>query len=272
MFNGSVAIQAREAREVPRDEGLKPSLLVSLVRRPRWLLGTGLALLALPTQTGALLLAPLTVVQACDAAGLLLLLVLGSRMLGERVGRREIAAVVALVLGIVLLTVSGPHRTVTHVDKSDVAVALGIVGAFAVLPIVLRRAGGLVVVFGAGFAFALTAFCIKLMADALDSHNWVGLVVVLALAGVGALVGTLNEQTALQRRQATQVAPIIFVVELLVPVALAVSVVGESWSGDTAPILVALALVIAGTVALSRAPAVAGMIATEARERELQGS
>ena len=42
-----------------------------------------------PLHVVALLLAPLTVVQPALASGLLLLLVLGDRMLGERVGSLE---------------------------------------------------------------------------------------------------------------------------------------------------------------------------------------
>ncbi len=40
------------------------------------------------------------------------------------------------------------------------------------------------VVIGAGFAFALGAFCAKIVADALDRHAWVALLVaMLAVAG-----------------------------------------------------------------------------------------
>jgi hypothetical protein len=47
---------------------------------------------------------------------------------------------------------------------------------------------------------------------------------------------------------------------MLVPVALAVIVVGESWSGSTGAIAVALALVVAGVIGLGRAPQVAGLL------------
>src|SRR3954447_3377426 len=263
LFNAAIAIQALEARKVSRQYGLRLSLLRRLISRPRWLGGTALAVLALPLQTVALLFAPLTVVQPCDAAGLLLLLYLGTRMLGERVGPRELLAVGAIVVGIVALTLAAPDREVTQVSGADVLLPLLAVAAVALLPFALRGVLGpnsLLVVFGAGAAFALTAFCLKLIADALDSGAWGALVLVLAVAGAGALAGTLSEQTALQRRQATQVAPIIFVVEMLVPVGLAVTVVGESWSGSIAPILIALVFVVAGVIGLSRTPQVAGLI------------
>jgi drug/metabolite transporter (DMT)-like permease len=264
LFNAAIVIQAQEAREVPEEHGLRLSLIGRLVRRPRWLLGTALGLLAFPLQTIALLYAPLTAVQPADAAGLLVLLFLGARMLHERVGRREIIAVAAIVGGIVVLTIAAPKREVTHVEGADVLLPMLAVALVAFAPLVLRRligAGSIAVVVGAGFAFALGAFCAKIVADAIDREAWAGLAIGVGVAAVAALAGTLSEQSALQRRQATQVAPIIFAIELLVPVALAVLVVGEDWERSSAlGILAGLALVVGGALALARTPTVARML------------
>ena len=264
LFNLAIVIQAQEAREVHRSSGVQVSLLGRLLRRPRWLLGTALGLLAFPLQTIALLWAPLTAVQPADAAGLLVLLFLGSRMLHERVGRREIAAVVAIIVGIVVLTIAAPKREVTHVQGASVVLPIVGIALVALAPLVLRRwigARSLMVVIGAGFAFALGAFCAKIVADALDRHAWVALVVAIGLAGLAAVVGTLSEQTALQQRQATQVAPMIFAIELIVPLALAVLVVGEDWERNSLiAILLALVLVVAGALSLSRTPTVARLL------------
>jgi drug/metabolite transporter (DMT)-like permease len=264
LFNLAILIQAREAREVQREPEVHLSLLVRLLRRPRWLLGTALGLSAFPLQTVGLLWAPLTAVQPADAAGLLVLLFLGSRLLHERVGRREVIAVAAIVAGIVILTIAAPKREVTQVEGAKVLLPMLAVALVALTPVLLRRwigASSLMVVVGAGFAFALGAFCAKIVADALDRGSAIGVLVAVALAAVAAAVGTLSEQTALQRRQATQVAPIIFAIELLVPVALAVLVVGEDWERSSlAGILVALALVVGGALSLARAPTVARLL------------
>ncbi|MEA2440374.1 MAG: hypothetical protein QOH76_1798 [Thermoleophilaceae bacterium] len=264
LFNAAIVIQAQEARAVPHEHGLRLSLIGRLVRRPRWLVGSALGLTAFPLQTIALLWAPLTAVQPADAAGLLVLLFLGARMLHERVGRREVAAVAAIVTGIVVLTVAAPKRQVAQVEGAEVLLPMLAVAAVALAPLVLRRwigAGSIGVVIGAGFAFALGAFCAKIVADAIDRHAWAALAIGLAVAAVAALAGTLSEQTALQRRQATQVAPIIFAIELLVPVALAVLVVGEDWEGSSAAGIVAgLALTLGGAVALARTPSVARLL------------
>jgi drug/metabolite transporter (DMT)-like permease len=266
LFNLAIVIQAQEAREVPQEQehGLQLSLIARLLRRPKWLLGTALGLLAFPLQTIALLWAPLTAVQPADAAGLLVLLVLGSRRLNERVGRSEVIAVVAIITGIVILTIAAPKREVTHVEGATVIFPLIGVALVALTPLLLRRwigASSLVVVVGAGFAFALGAFCAKIVADAIDRETWAAMVVAVGLAGLAAAVGTLSEQTALQRRQATQVAPIIFAIELLVPVALAVLVVGEDWERSSLiSILAALALVVGGALSLARTPTVAHLL------------
>ena len=264
LFNAAIVIQAREAREVPHEHGLQLSLIWRLLRRRRWLLGTALGLIAFPLQTVALLYAPLTAVQPADAAGLLVLLVLGTRMLHERVGRHELIAVVSIAVGIVILTIAAPKREVTQVEGAQVIVPMVTVAVVALAPLVGRRwigASSLAVVVGSGFAFALGAFCAKIVADAIDREAWGAMVVALGLAGLAAATGTLSEQTALQRRQATQVAPIIFAIELLVPVALAVLVVGEDWERSSlVGILAALALVVGGALALARTPTVARLL------------
>jgi drug/metabolite transporter (DMT)-like permease len=264
LFNAAIVLQASEARDVPDEHGLRLSLIARLLKRPRWLIGAALGVMAFPLQTVANLWAPLTAVQPADAAGLLVLLFLGARMLHERVGWREIVAVGCIVVGIVIITIAAPKHQVTQVDGADVLVPMALVAAIALAPLVFRKrigADSIAVVLGAGFAFALSAFCAKVLADSLDRHAWLAAVAFVGVAGAGAFAGTLTEQTALQRRQATQVAPIIFAVELLVPVALAVLVVGEDWERSSAiAILAALALVVGGATALGRTPTVARML------------
>src|SRR3954451_14678983 len=136
LFNVAIVIQASEAREVPDECGLRVSLFGRLLRRRRWLFGALLGALAFPLQTIALLWAPLTAVQPADAAGLLVLLFLGARVLHERVGRREIAAFASIVVGIVILTLAAPKREVTQVDGADVLVPMAIVALIALPPLV----------------------------------------------------------------------------------------------------------------------------------------
>src|SRR3954454_6301382 len=127
LYNTSIALQAREAREVPQEHGLRPSLLGRLLRNRRWLGATALGLLGWPFEIAALLLAPLTVVQPCLASGLLLLLWLGVTRLGERPGRRELIAVAAIVVGIGGVAWASHERTPDHAAGAAIALALALV-------------------------------------------------------------------------------------------------------------------------------------------------
>src|SRR3954468_3635938 len=180
LFNAAIVLQASEARDVPDEYGLRLSLIARLLKRPRWLIGAALGVMAFPLQTVANLWAPLTAVQPADAAGLLVLLFLGARMLHERVGRREVLAVGAIIVGIVVMTIAAPKRQVTQVDSSDVLLPMAAVAVVALAPLLLRRrvgADSMAVVLGAGFAFALGAFCAKILADAIDRQAWLAAVV-----------------------------------------------------------------------------------------------
>ena len=73
--------------------------------------------------------------------------------------------------------------------------------------------------------------------------------------------------SALQRRPATRVAPVVFVVQIAVPVVLAPLVTGESWSSTPlggVALVGFLTLVLAGAAALGRTAAVSGLVAAGA--------
>src|SRR3954471_23229987 len=120
LYNTSVALQALEARDVGHEHALRVSLIGRLVRNPRWLIATVIGLLGWPLEIVALLLAPLTVVQPCLASGLVLLLWLGARKLGEAPGRREFVAVAAIVLGVVGVAWAAPDRTTDHAGTAAI--------------------------------------------------------------------------------------------------------------------------------------------------------
>ena len=266
LYNTSIALQALEAREVPGEHALRPSLLGRLVRNRRWLGATGLGLLGWPLEIAALLLAPLTVVQPCLVSGLILLLWLGATKLGEAPGRREIVAVAAIVAGIAGVAWAAPERTTDHAGTAAILLALGLVAIPIALPYLLRRKGaaiGLLAVLSAGFGYAWTAIASKLLTDELA----VGAVLVafawLATAIASEGLALLSEMSALQARPATHVAPVMFAVQVLIPVLLAPLIFGESW-GDTplggAALVAFMALAVSGAVLLAGSRAVGAVI------------
>jgi drug/metabolite transporter (DMT)-like permease len=271
LFDIGVALQALEARETRAGSALSPRLLGDLVQRRRWLAGTLIAVAGWPLHVAALTLAPLSVVQPALAVGLLLLLALGERVLGERVGPREIVAVAAIVVGVAGMAWAAPAHASTHAGPGRVAPALALIGAVAVAPYVLRRrvAGGSVLVaVAAGTAYAFTGISSKLIADYLGSGSWAALALWAPLTGAVAALGLLSEMSALQRRPATQVVPIVFVFQICVPVGLAPFLGGESWAATPLgglALLAFLAAVAAGIWLLGSTRAVSGLVAASHR-------
>ena len=68
LFSAGLVLQSLEARTVPAEHSLRLSLIGGLLGRRRWVLGGLLMVLGFGFHVGALLLAPLTVVQPSLAA------------------------------------------------------------------------------------------------------------------------------------------------------------------------------------------------------------
>lgn len=266
LYNTSIALQALEAREVPAEHALRPSLIGRLLRNRRWLGATVLGFIGWPLEIVALLLAPLTVVQPCLASGLILLLWLGATRLGESPGRREVTAVAAIVIGVAGVAWAAPDRTTDHAGTAAIALALALVAIPIALPYALRGRGagaGMLAVISAGCGYAWTAIASKLLTDELAAGALLVAVAWLATAAASEGLALLSEMSALQRRPATRVAPVMFAVQVLVPVVLAPLIFGESWGstplGGVA--LVAFMLVaVSGTMLLAGSRAVGAVI------------
>jgi drug/metabolite transporter (DMT)-like permease len=253
FYDLGIAVQALEARAAPREQSLRPSLLRGLARRRVWLLGTGLVALGWPLEVLALTQAPLTLVAPTLAVGLVLLLVLGARMLGERVGPREMAGTIAIVGGVSGLAIAAPAHTTAHADTGGLALGLVVLGAIALLPYLARRRNpaAITVVMAAGAAYAWNGFASKLISDHLVGGELAAAAGLTAITAGMAGIGLLSEMSALQHRPATQVAPLVYVVQVTVPVVLAPLLGGERW-GDTplgGVVLVALLAVVAAGAA-----------------------
>src|SRR5437016_8912626 len=133
-FNVGVVLQAADARRAPRRDGLRLSLLAHLARHRRWVVGFLLGGIGVGLQVLALSLAPFVVVQPMLAAGLLLVLYLGVRMLGERVGGAEVAGVVGVIAGIGLLAWGMPAGNETARSGAAVISVMAAMTMVAVAP------------------------------------------------------------------------------------------------------------------------------------------
>jgi drug/metabolite transporter (DMT)-like permease len=266
LYNTSIALQALEAREVGHEHALRASLIGRLIKNPRWLVATLIGLLGWPLEIAALLMAPLTVVQPCLASGLVLLLFLGVTKLGERPGRREYGSVAAIVAGVGGIAWAAPERTTSNAGTVPIAIALALVAIPIAAPYAMRgRAGaaGTVAVVAAGFGYAWTAIASKLLTDELSAGSVLVAVVWLATAAASEGIALLSEMSALGRMPATRVAPVMFAVQVVVPVILAPLIFEESWSGTPGggvALVVAILLVLVGVVSLAGSKAVGAVI------------
>lgn len=255
-FECSYVLQALAVREVPAMKRPGVGALRRLVARPRWTFGILLGLVGFALQVLALRHAPLTLVQPVLASGLLLLLGFSVLVLHEPVGRREVAAVVAIIAGVSAIAIAEPARG-ESTNEVAFAVAAVLLAAVA-LSAFVRRAPGVGVMLGAAvaadaLAVLAAAQAARTLPDVLPTVAW------CALAGACGLATLAVESAALQRRGASRVAPIVLAGQVAVPVALAPLLLDERWAATAAgaPLLLGglLAVVIA-SAALAASPGV----------------
>jgi hypothetical protein len=270
FYSLGIALQAMDAKEAPHGDHLRLALVWGLIKRGRWMLGTGLSILGWPLQVIALLLAPLVVVQPALAAGLLVLVFVGQRMLGEHAGAHEYIAMAAIVIGVIGAGLCAPPRSTGHTsERLTILLVLAVLAAASLLPYVLRairRSPASVTIVCAGLAFGWSGIATKLASDDL-SHGYFAVAIAWGLATAAAsAVGVLSESSSLQARPAIQVAPVVFVTQTIVPVALAPVLFGERFS-DTplggVPLALSLALLIVGAAVLVRSPLLLALMGGE---------
>jgi len=259
----AVVLQAAEDKQAPISEGGHASLFARLIHRPRWLAGTGLMCVAWPLQILALGLAPITVVQPTLSSSQLVLLAVARTKLGERVGRVEAAGAAAIVAGVALVVWAAPKHTSDNSSVLRVAEPLVVVGLGALIAYTLGRRNPrapVLFVLGAGLAYAWVDFVNKLLAnDIARGVWWLAAVWLAATIAMGALA-FLQETTALQRRPAVTVSPVVGSVQDPLPVVMALWSGVEVWSSGShriVPLAIGLLIATAGGAVLGRSDAVA---------------
>lgn len=273
LYGIAVGLQALEARRVPVEHTLRVSLVRRLFRRPLWLLGAGVGAIGWALQAVALSFAPLTLVEPALALSLVFLLVIGARALREQVGPRELAGTLAIAGGVAGIGIGAPHHSSTHVNGLVLLIALASLGTVVAAPYLVSegRSSGVLIATSAGVAYGAVGLCTKFAADDRAASAWRALFTWLVVLGAIAAVGVLSEMSALQLRPATQVAPIVFGLNVAVPVALAPVLARESWELSIvaqARLALSLAAVVAGAVALSRSSAVSAVLASDTEETQ----
>jgi drug/metabolite transporter (DMT)-like permease len=268
-YNIGIVLQAADARREPPAEGLRLSLLGNLARRRRWIAGFLLGGVGFALQVAALALAPFVVVQPVLAVGLLLMLYLGVRMLGERVGVAEVIGVLGITAGIGLLAWGTPTGNETVASQAATLAVMGTMTAVSLVPFALRGRGRLdsstFVIVASALAYGASNIATKLVSDGAGGGAWGLAGVWLAVAAAIGVVALTTEMTALQRRPATFVVPVSFAIQTFVPVLLEPLYLSERW-GTAAlggvPLVTGLAMVCLGAVAVSKTRAVSYLVST----------
>lgn len=168
--SAAAAIEKRESVRAPGGAGLR--LLAQLVRRVWWLVAMGLSVVGWVSEAAALALAPVSVVATLRSTGRAGLVLIGHQWLGERFTRRELAGVVMLAIGGVVVALSAggngpPERPLSN------AVELEIAAAVVVLTLLLRLSRrGVVAGAAVGVLYAATGIYTKEIGDRVAREAW----------------------------------------------------------------------------------------------------
>ena len=155
---------------------------VALWRSKWFAIGMGVAIFAWLLHVAALAFAPLSLVQAVLAGGLVFLTVLAERVFGFKVGLRQWVGVALMALGLMLLVVvlpkaGGAHSTYSHAGMIAFEASLLFVGMLLVLSPKLgtpHHHHGLLLGLAAGLLFGVSDVAIKALTGLLGSDGVLG--------------------------------------------------------------------------------------------------
>jgi len=234
--------------------------------RSKWFaIGMLVALVAFVFHVGALALAPLSLVQAVVAGGLVFLTVLADRYFGYEVGTRQWAGVGLTALGLTLLAITlptGAHSSAAYSVPGMIAFEAGLLGVGTLLVLSPRLGAprhhhGILLGAAAGVLFGVSGVAIKALTGALGSEGLLGLVSPWLLTCVlASVIAFYASARGLQTGEAVPVITITSAAANVSSITGGFVVFGDPMPGDTLGIVlqsVAFALVILAA-ALTPAP------------------
>jgi hypothetical protein len=260
-YGTASVLQSVAARGTESSTGLDPRLFVRLAGSLLYVSGLSLDFAAFLASLVALRTLPLFFVQSAVAASVGVTAVIAAAI-GVRLQRREIASLVVLGAGLLLLAASAqpdrgaPLSLGVRWGLLSCIVVLGVAGALVARDNEHSGAPALAVL--AGLAFTVVAVTARSLT--VPSVLWhvladPGLWAILALGSLGMLLFT----TALQRGSVTSATALTFAVETIVPAGIGLAFLGDTTRPGFATVAaVGFVLTIAGTLALATDPAVSG--------------
>jgi drug/metabolite transporter (DMT)-like permease len=269
-------LQHRGATQAPAVDIRHPLQSATDLIRTRWFaIGFGVAALAWTVHVGALSLAPLSVVQAVYASGLVFLAVMAERFFGFKLGSRQWLGVVVTAVGLAVIALTrGPDTGETGRHALAALIALE-GGAFAAAVALIAGSGrhsflrarqGLLLAAAAGTLYGGASIAVKYLTDAVEGGFLELISPWAAAAALAGLVAFYASARALQLGPGMEVIAIASVAANLTAIVGGVLVFRETIGADTFAVagrVIAFSLVIAGA-ALMPAP-VRAMKGAEAR-------
>ena len=234
--------------------GLSLRHMLSLFRRPSWMVGTLLLGLAVVFQLGSLSLSPITLVQPIGVVGLVITSILNSRISGVKLGKRVTASIALAVVSIaIFVTVAATNvtdRIVTDAKLTVILIAFGAVFVCALTLFALFRQRGIALIYivGAGVLYGFVATLAKVVISRFQQndfewHTWACVVALIA----GGLLGMLFVQNAYSSGPPDLVVAGLTVIDPMIAVFIGILILGEA---AHAPIWVAITFVITGVTAM----------------------
>ncbi|WP_449277414.1 multidrug DMT transporter permease [Leucobacter sp. GX24907] len=242
--------------------GLSIRHLLSMLRRPSWVIGTALLGLAVVFQVLSLSLAPLIIVQPIGVVGLVITSVLNSRMSGVRLGGAAQLCIGLAVAGVVIFVTvaafSASDNPVTDQHLIVILIAFAAVLSVAVTLFLLfrHRSFALVYIVGAGVLYGFVATFAKTVIGRFQQQDFDGLTWLCVAALVtGALLGMVFVQNAYSSGPPDLVVAGLTVVDPIIAILIGITVLGEAAGASWISVLgflISGAIAITGVLGLAR--------------------
>ncbi len=258
-----IVVRQRATMDVPEEQGVSATMVLTLLRRPLWWAGTAAAIAGFAFQALALAYGSLLLVQPILVSALLFALPLSARLANRRVTRGEWLWAILLTAALavfVLLAKAQPGDYEASVKPTAIVSLLCTAVVLVCVFVAIRAAGwrkAVLLAIAVGVLFGVVAMLTKLMMHLLTHNGAVDVLMtplpyLLAVLGVVAVV---LQQSAFHAGALQTSVPTMLVLEPVVAVALGAVVLGEHLTVNgikAVAITIAVVAMAAATVALGR--------------------
>ncbi len=235
-------------------KGLTGRQLLSLLRRPSWVIGTLMLGLAIICQLSALAFAPLILVQPLGAISLVITTLLNARVSGHKPTRRSVRSILACVIGIfVFVTIAAFVATETPLTTGQmltVVIMLVVILALAcgAWLLVRKHAHPLFYIVTSGILYGFVATLAKIVIKRVQAGDidWITLVCVVGLL-LAVVLGAYFVQSAYSVGPPDLVIAGLTVIDPMVAVLIGLIVLREA---ATANLWAFLGFGLAGLIAI----------------------